>query len=68
MLATGLSAAALLAGNATAKTPFQLEDVNDGYVFIFNTSVTPGQAKGLANRMVSRAGGQMGHTHEEQAI
>ena len=50
----------LMSGTSFANTPSELEEIRDSYIFVFDNSVAPGQAKGLANR----AGGTMRHTYE----
>ena len=64
LLSAGLATCMFMTNIASAKTPFEIEEVRDSYIFVFNNSVAPGQARGLANRAVSRAGGTMRHTYD----
>lgn len=64
LLSAALATTMLMSGTTFANTPSELEEIRDSYIFVFDNSVAPGQAKGLANRAVSRAGGTMRHTYD----
>lgn len=62
---TALITIGALSTSSFAQSPSDLEDVRNSWVFVFDNTVQQGQARGLANRMVANAGGQMGHAYEK---
>lgn len=64
LLTAGLATCMFFSSAASAQMPSEIEEIRDVYIFAFNDNVTPGQAAGLANREVSRAGGTMKHTYD----
>lgn len=64
LLSAGFATCMMMTSVASANTPSEIEEVRDSFIFVFDDSVANGQARGLANRAVGRAGGTMRHTYD----